>query len=160
MRIDDNNYLLGNRALASVLLLYYHLLREGGFTNDQTVYLDPDIFNGFDFLSVQVTQEYQGDIDETLLQEGAVIYLLCELNDQIAEYENDYSEQPIVQKILGVYAAGHMSAVPESGKVMDMLLLRSEKLIYKDYQMVLRMIFEKYVVDKFAALLPKTMLSK
>jgi hypothetical protein len=160
MRINDNNYQLGNRALASVLLLYYHLLRESGFTNDQTVYLDPDIFNGFDFLSVQVTAEYQGDIDEALLQEGAVIYLLCELNDQIAEYENDYLKQPIVQKILKVHAAGHMSAVPESGKVMDMLLLRSEKLIYKEYQMVLRMIFEKYVVDKFAALLPKTMLSK
>jgi hypothetical protein len=160
MRINDNNYQLGNRALASVLLLYYHLLREGGFTNDQTVYLDPDIFNDFDFLSVQVTAEYQGDIDEALLQEGAVIYLLCELNDQIAEYENDYLKQPIVQKILKVHAAGHMSAVPESSKVIDMLLLKGEKLVYKDYQMALVIIFEKYVVNKFTALLPNIMSSK
>ena len=50
MVIDKDNCHIGNKAMASVLLLYYHLIKEGGFTNDQTIYIDPDDFNGFKYI--------------------------------------------------------------------------------------------------------------
>ncbi len=49
MIIDSSNVAIGNRAMAAVLLLYYHLRAEGGVTHDQTVYLTALDFNGFDF---------------------------------------------------------------------------------------------------------------
>jgi hypothetical protein len=132
MRINESNYKLGNQALASVLLLYYHLLTEDSFTNDQTVYVDPEVFNGFDFLGVQVSQEYPSGIDEKLLPQGAVIYLLCDLNDLIAEYES-YLEQPLVQKILNAHAVGQLSAIPESGEMMNLVRMGLQNL---DYQVI------------------------
>ncbi len=59
MIIDETNYEIGNKAMASVLLLYYHLLDEGGITNDQTVYIDPNDFNGFDFINLELKADYE-----------------------------------------------------------------------------------------------------
>ncbi len=47
MRIDELNYEYGNKAMSSVLLLYYHLVSSGGFSGDETVYLDQDSFDGY-----------------------------------------------------------------------------------------------------------------
>ena len=62
--------------MASVLLLYYHLIQENGFTNDQTVYIDTQDFDGFSFLDVKVDESYCVEIDELLLREGAIIFLI------------------------------------------------------------------------------------
>lgn len=45
MEINSENCSVGNKAMANVLLLYFHILSEGGITNDQTVYLDTDFFD-------------------------------------------------------------------------------------------------------------------
>jgi len=79
MHIDSENRTLGNRAMASVLLLYYHLIHEGGFTNDQMVYVDRQEFDVFSYVDVVVSPEQQYEIDQRLLRRGAAIGLLCEL---------------------------------------------------------------------------------
>jgi hypothetical protein len=68
--LDPQNPYAANGAMASVLLLYYHLLREGGITNDQTIYVNADDFDPFVYLNIKVPRELS-DIDQTLLREGA-----------------------------------------------------------------------------------------
>ncbi|MEJ2619265.1 MAG: hypothetical protein P8163_03180 [Candidatus Thiodiazotropha sp.] len=67
MKIGEDNPMVGNEAMASVLLLYYKIVLGGGISNDETVYLNPEKFNGFDFLAVEVEESYKTDIDETLI---------------------------------------------------------------------------------------------
>ena len=153
MIIELSNCQQGNRALASVLLLYYHLLREGGFTHDQTVYLEPEAFNGFDYLNVRVANDQRGDIDEQLLREGAVVYVLCELNDMVIDYVQDYLAQPLVQKIIAANANGDLSAVPESSGVLAILSLGERHLDYASYQRELAQIYKRYVVARVRGLL-------
>ena len=64
--IDGSNLKRGNAAMASILLLYYHLLEDGGFTHEQTIYLNDQDFDGFYFLEVKVSQ-YQAEINQQLL---------------------------------------------------------------------------------------------
>jgi hypothetical protein len=153
MVIDSGNYERGNRALGAILLLYFHLLQEGGITNDQTVYLDDDAFNGFDYLDVQVAPEQWMDIDQELLREGAVVYLLCELNDMVAEHGNDFLRQPLFQRIAVEYAGGRLSAVPEAEAILQLVLVGERSFDYETYQRLLASVFQKYVVDRYRALL-------
>jgi len=58
--------------MASVLLLYYHILDEGGFVHNQTVNIDSNKYCGFDYLGVEV-REPPGeslDLNENLIREG------------------------------------------------------------------------------------------
>ncbi len=84
MIINDDNYIEGNKAVASALLLYYHLATEGCFCGDETVYIDPLLFNGFRYLNVVVEESHHPEINEKFLREAAIIYLLCDLNDMIS----------------------------------------------------------------------------
>lgn len=118
LKIDIENAAMGNRALASVLLLYYHLLREGGITNDQTVYVNSEDFDPFKYVGAEVSIELS-DIDQKLLQEGAVVLLLCDLNDLIGEYESDYLKQPHVKRILAALSDGCEAVVPEIAYFSD-----------------------------------------
>ena len=120
---DNNNYEVVNKAMASVLLLYYHLLDEGGITNDQTVYIDQNDFNVFDFLDAE-GKEPAGinlDLDEVLLREGAIIYLLCDLNDFIGEYDDDFHSQPQTKKILNALKGHEHSPIPEVSDLLKQL---------------------------------------
>ena len=156
MLFDFSNCQQGNRAVASVLLLYYHLLREGGFTHDQTVYIEPENFNGFDFLDVEVAEDQRIEIDEQLLREGAVVYLLCDLNDAVTDYEGDYLKQPIVQRIVSAHAGRKLAAIPEAAAILEMLQSGNENLDYDGYQRTLSSIFRTYVVAKFQAFASKS----
>ena len=89
MLIDSKNAVQANRAMASVLLLYYHLLREGGLTHEQTVYVNLDDFDACEYLTAEVTKEQRNETDQQMLREGAAIYLLCELNDVVTDYETN-----------------------------------------------------------------------
>ena len=89
MLIDFENAVQANRAMASVLLLYYHLLREGGIIHEQTVYVNLDDFDAFEYLTAEVTKEQRNETDQQMLREGAAIYLLCELNDVVTDYETN-----------------------------------------------------------------------
>jgi hypothetical protein len=154
MVIDSGNYERGNRALASVLLLYFHLLQEGGITNDQTVYLDEATFNGFDYLDVHVAPDQRMDIDQDLLREGAVVHLLCELNDMVAEHVDDFLKQPLFQRIVAEYADGRLSAVPEAEAILRMVLVGERSFDHDAYRRALALVFQRYVVDRYRALLP------
>lgn len=153
LRIDDANPVQGNRAMAAVLLLYYHLLREGGITNDQTVYVDADHFNGFDYLDVEVARELGGDIDQGLLREGAVVFLLCELDDMISDHEDAYLSMPLVQRILAAESLGRMSAVPEAEALVRLVNHGEEMLDHRRYREALDVIYEKYVISRMRELL-------
>ena len=100
MIINLNNVDKGNRAMASVLLLYYHLAQQKGFNHAETVYIDPNVFDGFSYLQVTIQEEANMSlgIDETLLREGAIIYLLCDLNDIICDYDEDYLKHKSTSK--------------------------------------------------------------
>lgn len=71
LTINSDNYQIGNKAMANVLLLYYHIISEGGITNDQTACIDTDDFNYYDFLDVELDEEGNNlDIDLFLIRKG------------------------------------------------------------------------------------------
>ena len=137
--------------MASVLLLYYHLLREGGITNDQTVYIDPDAFNPFMYLTVEVEMGLT-DVDQDMLREGAAIHLLCDLNDIVSEYESDYLKQPHAKKILAAFAAQKAAAVPEAAAIAKLILAGERSLNYQELSLLLSRVYEQYVVRRMQAL--------
>lgn len=152
MHITTDLFPAANRAMASVLLLYYHLLREGGITHDQTVYLDPAHFNALDHVDVTVDGAGAGEIDASLLREGAVVCLLCDLDDMVAEHEDDYLQWPITQAILQAHAQGRLAAVPEAALVIAEVERGMEHLDMVRYRALLQGIYEKYVVGRWRAL--------
>ena len=147
MILDNTNYEIGNKAMANVLLLYYHLVDEGGITNDQTVYLDPEDFKGFDFLGVEVRElECESlSLNETLIREGSIIYLLCDLNDMIAEYDEDYSEQPLTERICTALKTHENTPIPEVGLLLKHVLVAESEFNYSAYNDILQSIYKKYV---------------
>ncbi|MET1078931.1 MAG: hypothetical protein ABWY06_13035 [Pseudomonas sp.] len=152
MLIDDSNYAQGNRALAWVLLLYYHLLRENGFTHDQTVYIDAEEFNAFAYVAVEITLQHRQEIDQLLLRQGAVVYLLCELNDMICDHEADYLAQSYTQKILAALGAETITSIPEVAEIVRTVTQGGAALNQGVFQSMLRGVFETYVVEGFKAL--------
>lgn len=100
--------------MASVLLLYYHLMREGTLGCDCTVYIDPADFDGFSYLDVDVSDDYSPDIEQKLLREGAVVYLLCDLDDTLLEHGVDYLEADYTKRIIAEFDKGRMSCIPET----------------------------------------------
>lgn len=152
MHITPDLFPAANRAMASVLLLYYHLLREGGFTHDQTVYLDPAHFNALDHVDVTVDESGAGEIDALLLREGSVVCLLCDLDDMVAEHENDYLQWPLTQAILRANALGRLVAVPEAALVIAQVERGIAHLDMARYRALLQGIYEKYVVGRWQAL--------
>ena len=149
MFINFDQCATGNRAIASVLLLYYHLAREGGITHNQTVYLAQEDFDPFVFLDVQVAEDQKSEIDQTLLREGAVVCLLCELNDQVGDHESDFLKQPFVRKIIEALAARGKAAVPEVLAIVQELSLGEQQLNYASFSGKLHAIYEKYVNRRF-----------
>lgn len=152
MHITPDLFPTANRAMASVLLLYYHLLREGGITNDQTVYLDPAHFNALEYLDVTVDASGVGEIDAPLLREGAVVFLLCDLNDVVSEHEDDYLQWPFTQAIVQAHAFGRLAAVPEAALVIAQVERGIAHLDMARYRALLQGIYEKYVVGRWKAL--------
>ncbi len=147
MIIDKKNYEIGNKAMASVLLLYYHLLNEGGITNDQTVYLDQNDFNGYDFLGLEVREgsDESLDLDESLIREGAVIYLLCDLDDVIGEYDEDFNCQPQTKKIIEALKEYETSPIPEVASLLKLVAVPEKEFNHSNYDAILQGIYKKYV---------------
>lgn len=156
MLIDANDSEMGNRAVASVLLLYYHLLREGGIVHGQTVYIDSGTFDGFDYLDVDVASVHRAEIDQQLLREGAVICVLCHLNDMIEEFEHDFIALPFVRRILAAHAAGKLKAIPEADAIARALLVDGSVLDRAEYEQQLTQVFNRYVVARFRGWLPSS----
>jgi hypothetical protein len=151
LRLDLQSSPIANRAMASVLLLYYHLLREGGITNDQTVYTNADDFDPFAYLTVEVTNELS-DVDQVLLRQGAAIHLLCDLNDMVGEYESDYLKQPLVKKILAALAAAESAVIPEATAIAKEVVAGEHHMNYPELAASLANVYERYVVSRFRAL--------
>ena len=151
MIINNKNYQVGNKAMASVLLLYYHLLDEGGITDGQTVYIDYEDFNGYDFLGVELKEESNEslDINETLIREGAIIYLLCDLNDFICDYNEDYLSQPITKKIITALKEHKDTPIQEVTNLLKTISVPESELNYVNYNDVLQSIYKKYVYGFF-----------
>ena len=150
MEINENNYQIGNKAMASVLLLYYHLINDGGFTNDQTIYLDNNDFDGFSFIDTKVNESNCSlDIDERLINEGAIIFLLSELNDMIGEYDEDYLKQEFTNKIINSLQTRKTSYIPEANTLVELVLQGEDSLNYDKYSSLLKSIYNKYVLSKF-----------
>lgn len=144
----DNSH-VGNKAMASALLLYYQILSEDGITNDQTVYIDPDDFDGFSYLSVDVDDNL--GIDDEFLKEAAVVHLLCDLNDMIIDYEDDFWLQPLVKRITNSFSQGLLSTIPETVSLFENIE-KHESMDYVKYLEDLDNIYKKYVVDRFKRL--------
>ena len=149
MIIDNTNYSLGYKAMGSILLLYYYLLEENGITNDQTIYIDSNEFDPFSYLNSKINEKgFSLDINQKLLQEGSIIYLLCDLNDMIGEYEDTYLDQDITQKIISAHNKGKLSAIPEVDKLIN--IINKSELDYESYNLLLSQIYKKYVVAFFS----------
>lgn len=48
---------------------------------------------------MEIGPNLRQDVDQTLIRQGAVIYLLSDLNDMMRDCDADYLEQPCTQKI-------------------------------------------------------------
>lgn len=151
LQLNLRNSVVANRAMASVLLLYYHLLREGGITNDQTVYINAEDFDPFKYLSVKVSDDLS-DVDELLLREGAAIHLLCDLNDIVGEYETDYLKQPYTKRILAALGAVPDVSVPEALDIARMVASGESSLHYPDLSLRLAAVYQRYVAGRFREL--------
>jgi len=151
LRLDAESSLKANRATASVLLLYYQLLREGGITNDQTVYVNADDFDPFAYLSVEVSSQLS-DVDQDLLREGAAIHLLCDLNDMVVEYEPDHLKLPLVKRILAALTAEECASVPEATAIAKEVAAAEGKLNYQDLAVSFARVYERYGIGRFRAL--------
>lgn len=156
MLIDAHSACQGNKAMAWVLLLYYHLLREGGITHDQTVYINSEEFDAFEYVSVDVALDQQNEIDQQLIRRGAVIFLLCELNDMVTDYEADYLAQPFTQRILDALASeSAAAAIPEVPRIVQAVSKARGPLDCSAFQGLLREVFETYVVQEWKHLTPR-----
>ncbi len=149
MKIDETNYEQGNKAMASVLLLYYHSASSGGFTGDDTVFIDANIFDGYSYLDAVVTDWYEVEIDQKLIREGAVIYLLCDLNDTISEYEDDFLKQKFIIKIIDAYQEGKLSAISETDQLFALFKQTEKEFDFKSYIEIMHIIVNKYVAGTF-----------
>ncbi|MCP4213964.1 MAG: hypothetical protein GY765_04865 [bacterium] len=153
MIIDINNYEKGNKAIAAVLSIYYHLM-EAGIFSDPIVFLDPDDFDGFTFLNVEVKDDGGNlEIDRDLLREGAVIYLLCHLNDMIEESNGDYQSYEYTKRIITAYKEGKLSAIPEVDELFRIFMVPESALDYDAYWNCFGEIYKKYVWGRFERLL-------
>lgn len=154
MLIGPGDAQVGSRAMASVLLLYDHLLRGGGISNDETVYVEPEAFDAFDFLDVEVAAEHGSEIDQQLLREGAVVHLLCDLNDMISEFDGNFLAQPLVCRILEAHAEGRVRAVPEFDEVVNLLSAGEANVDHSRYRQLLAQVFHRDVAGRIRDLLP------
>ena len=144
----------GNRAMASVLLLYFHLLREGGITNDQTVYIDADDFDPFAYASVEVDLQLEPEIDQALLREGAVVFLLCDLYDVIGEHGSTYLELPWTARAIACLSEFGSASVPEVGPIVEMVAAGASSLDHRLLQVRIAEVYQRYVVARMRALVP------
>ena len=140
------NYELGNRAMAAILLLYYHLAWEGGITHDQTIYSGSLEFDPYLFLDVRL--DGCEEIDVSLLMEGAVIHLLCDLNDTMCNQEDDFTHWPSVQKLFSAHREGKLSAIPEAKDLIDHVIQHREAYHYPYFSKILHKIYKKYVLKR------------
>ncbi|MDA9003982.1 hypothetical protein N9J26_00675 [bacterium] len=147
MIIDNTNYHVGYKAMASILLLYYHLLDEGGVTNDQTFYIDPNDFDAYSLLGVEIKESDNEslDIDEALINEGAAIFLLCDLNDMIGEYSDDYHGQSLTKKILEALQQHEHSLFPEVSELLKLVMVNESDFNFQCYNKILQAVYKKYV---------------
>ena len=150
MIIDSDNVHLGNEAMASVLLLYYHITKADGISNDETVYVEQR-FNPYDYLDVQVADGESGEIDELLIRQGSVVFLLCDLNDMVSEYDDSYLDQIITQRILSACENGLMDSIPESKNIVK-LIQSSYGFDYGKYHELLDSIYQRYIKKTFSNL--------
>ena len=107
---------IGNKAMANVLLLYFHILTEKGITNDQTVYLDEQEFDPEKFIDVVVSDSASVDIDESFLREGAIIFWLCELNDVVGEYDDSFHDRGPRHVRSTTHSGIHQQVAHQSGR--------------------------------------------
>ena len=152
MLIGDDNYLLGNKAMAWVLLLYYHLITEGRITKDQNVYVDPEDFDAFSFLGVDVQESHSNEINQSLLREGAEVYLLCELNDCLDEFDEKFLSHPKIKEIVSAFEGCHELEISEINSLVRLLSVPETEFDWEAYLSSIANIREKYVVGRFKRL--------
>lgn len=148
----SENYERGNKAMASVLLLYYHLASKGKFVGSETIYVDSELFNGFDYLDVSVSPQNECDINEKLLREGAAIYLICELNDMVTEHEENFFSFEYTKKLLGALASKGIHSIPELGSLLAFFTVPESNFDFSSYFDSLDTIYAKYVQQTFIRL--------
>ena len=149
MNIGDHNTKQGNNAVASALLLYYHLAMEGCFCGDETVYIDPEVFDGFRYLNVVVEDAHNPEINEKFLREAAIIFILCDLNDMITEHEESFRSAELTKKAIEAFKDGRLSAIPEVQPIFELLESDEASFNFSAYSDSLRIIYEKYVLGSF-----------
>lgn len=137
--------------MAASLLLYFHIARENGITNDQTIYLDSFDLNPFDLINIEFDKEILVDIDQDLVQKGAIISLICDLDDLISNYEDDFKSQEQFNKLYNALFSVK-DKVPGLRKLLSILWLDENNFDYSTYKQVLNEIVQKEVFSKFTEL--------
>ena len=152
MEINSENYSVGNKAMANVLLLYFHILSEGGITNDQTVYLDTDSFDPYALVNATVSEGASVDIDQALIRQGAMVYWVCEINDIVGEYDDSFHSHPYFTEVFENLKE-HCSAIyPEVTSLLELLAAEEDDLNYQQYNSAIKAVFKKYVFERMQSI--------
>jgi hypothetical protein len=109
-------------------------------------------FDPFKYLAVQVSDELT-DVDQTLLQEGAAVHLLCDLNDLVGEFESDYLQQPLVKRIVSALSAVQGNPIPEAAAIASMAAAGETVLNYQHLALRLTEVYERYVVSRIRSVI-------
>jgi len=152
--VDLDNMQVGYDAMAAVLLLYYEIGRDGGFSHDQTICLTGNSFNGFDYLLIDVDESLDNEIDELLIRQGALIYLLCDLHDEINEHEDDFIFQgrstKIINRIRAIEGRKKYTTMPELESLFELICDTEGAFEYSAFMNILEAVYTKYVVSRFS----------
>ena len=146
MIINNENYELGNKAMASVLQLYYQVVKEGGLFDAQTVYLSGLDFDPFKHLEVEVHDDYSFEIEQNLLREGSIIYLIIELSDAAIVDEENYINWDYSKKTIQAYEQGKFRAIPEARYFIEALKKNAN---WQDIAAIQKTIYKKYILTRF-----------
>ena len=139
LRINRENIQVGQKALTILFRLYSTLIEEQGFDHAQADWIDPDDFDGFSFLDVEVAEGV--DLDQRLLRQGAIIFLLCHLHDMTLEFGEDFYRQEFSQRIIRQFHKGRMAAIPEVAQLMATIDTDHGSFDYMAYREVLDKIY-------------------
>ena len=146
MIINKENYELGNKAMAAILQLYYQVVKEEGLFDAQTIYLNGLDFDPFDYLEVEVHNDYSFEIEQDLLREGAVIYLIIELSDAAIVDEENYMNWDYSKRIIEAYEQGKLKAISEAN---DFIKALKKEVDWHNITAIQKTIYQKYILKKF-----------
>ncbi len=87
------------------------------------------------------------ELNEKLIKEGAVIYLICELNDMIVEYDENFLIQPHTKKIIEALKRQKEFIISEVSMLLKLVSVPEDTLNYNEYRKFYKVSIKNMFMD-------------